>query len=101
MQFLIIGKIKIDALQALPATERARLILEERSFALDSYLEGKVRQLWGRDDIRGGVLLIEAVNAEEAQLLADSLPFARAGLLNIELIPLIAYGGFTAQQIIG
>lgn len=101
MQFLIIGQIRTDELHAIPAADRTRLILEERAFALDGYLGGTVRQLWGRDDVRGGVLLIEAGDAAEAQSLADSLPLARAGFLHVEVIPLTPYGGFATQKITG
>jgi hypothetical protein len=59
------------------------------------YADSFVRQIWHRDDVPGGVLLVEAADEEDARSRLVSLPMVRAGIVEIaQLIPLKPFGGF-------
>jgi len=58
------------------------------------YKSGVLRELYFRADKREAVLVLECKDADEARLQLNELPLVRAGLIDFELIPLLAYPGF-------
>lgn len=52
------------------------------------YLDGKIRQWYSRGDGRGVVFFLDAKNVEEAQAIMDSLPLAKANLMDHQYVPL-------------
>jgi muconolactone delta-isomerase len=67
--------------------------------ARELYAEGRLRQVWHRADRPGACLLWEAASAQEVQELLNTLPFAQAGLLNVEVIPLHPHRGFGPRAV--
>lgn len=57
--------------------------------------EGRIRELYFRQDRAEAVLMLECENAEEAHRLLASLPLVEEGLISFEVIPLRAYPGFS------
>jgi hypothetical protein len=51
------------------------------------YLSGKIREWYAREDGRGGVFLLNAKDVAEADSIMESLPLAKANLLDHEYIP--------------
>ena len=72
----------------------APLLEPEAERARELYAEGTVRAIWGRLDVKGAVLQLEAASLEEAQAALDTLPIVRAGMMKITLVPLTGYRGF-------
>ncbi len=68
------------------------------------YFEGKIRQWYSRGDGKGVVFLVEAQTVDEARALMETLPLAKADLMDHEyvpvgpLMPLRALMGAGAQQ---
>jgi hypothetical protein len=68
------------------------------------YLDGKIRQWYSRGDGKGVIFLVDAKTEEEARALMDTLPLAKAQLMDHEyipvgpLMPLRALMGPGAQQ---
>lgn len=62
------------------------------------YTEGVFRSVWSRGDVKGAVIELECENREAATRVLASLPFAVAGLVDIEIIPLLPYRGFTPRN---
>jgi len=60
------------------------------------YSVGLLRQIWHRGDLHGACILWEAESEEQVREMLDTLPFARAKMLEIEIIPLAPYGGFAS-----
>lgn len=92
MQFLAISRLRTD----LYRDEDFQPYLDdEAQRARQLYMEGHVRQIWYRGDLRGACSLIEADNLETALRHLESLPLVRAGMLEIQhVIPLLPYRGF-------
>ena len=68
-----------------PEAERARQL----------YAQGAVRAMWGRKDVLGAVLLIEAESQAEAEGYLNTLPLKAKGMLDVEsIVPLGPYRGF-------
>ena len=61
----------------------------------ERYESDRVRESYLRADHRpGAVLVLECDDVTEAERLVATLPMAKAGLLDFELIPLRPYMGF-------
>jgi hypothetical protein len=71
-----------------PEAERARAL----------YAAGTFRHVWGRGDLPGAAIVLEAKSIEEARSLMASLPLAEKGMLQIEVIPLNPYRGFSPRS---
>lgn len=70
-------------------------ILEEeaaRAWAL--HQAGQLRELYFRADRHEAVLVLEAPDVQAARGILAELPLVRAGLIDFDLVPLIAYPGF-------
>jgi uncharacterized protein YciI len=67
-----------------PEAERARAL----------YGAGTFRAVWGRGDVPGAVILLEAETAEAAQAALASLPLVEKGMLEATLVPVGPYRGF-------
>lgn len=90
MQFLTISR----RTEGFADTDFATLLGDEIQRVRALYAEGVVRQIWHRGDIPGACLLLEADSAEHARELLNTLPFVRAGMLELSIIPLKPYAGF-------
>jgi muconolactone delta-isomerase len=91
MQFLV------DARSRTEDFERAafeKLLPRERHAVRALYSQGVVRAAWHRKDIVGVFLLMEAADEDEVQAALGTLPFARNGMLELQIIPLTGYQGF-------
>ena len=58
------------------------------------YAQGFIRQLWHRGDTTGVCMIIEAESEAHVRQGLDTLPLARAGMLDIQIVPLKPYAGF-------
>jgi hypothetical protein len=71
-----------------PEAERARA----------HYAAGAYRQIWGRQDVPGAVVLLEAESVEAARAVIGTLPLIQKGMLILEtLVPLGPYRGFAPR----
>lgn len=90
--------MKILALEIeLPGAEESAfrtLAKEEAARTWELYQEGLIRELYFRKDRPEAVLMLECVGVEEAAKLLSTLPLVQMGLIDFELIPLVAYPGF-------
>ncbi len=68
------------------------------------YLEGRIREWYSRGDGKGVIFLVDAKTEEEARAIMETLPLAKAQLMQTEyipvgpLMPLRALMGPGAQQ---
>ena len=90
MQFLSISRLR----DGLTEADYGALVEGEVQQARALYSAGSIRQIWHRADVRGACLLWEADNEETVQRMLQTFPFVQAGIVEIELIPLIPYAGF-------
>ncbi|MDQ1468582.1 MAG: hypothetical protein QOJ99_62 [Bryobacterales bacterium] len=90
MQFLTISRL----LPGVSGDSLAVLGQQESQRARTLYVEGHLRQIWYRDDTSGACLLWEADSEDQVRNMLATLPFAKAGLLEITIIPLRPYAGF-------
>src|ERR1700739_1461714 len=51
------------------------------------YLDGKIREWYSRGDGKGVVFLVEATTEDEARSFMETLPLAKAQLMDTEYIP--------------
>ena len=70
---------------------------DEAQRARTLYSEGFIRQIWHRADIPGACILIEADTEEHVREMLDTLPLVRAGMLEVQIIPLKPYAGFSPR----
>jgi muconolactone delta-isomerase len=90
--------MKILALECeLPTATREvfqRFAQDEARLVWKLYQAGLIRELYFRADQSTAVLVLECASTDEAQALLAELPFVSHGLIEFELIPLLAYPGF-------
>lgn len=61
------------------------------------YAETFVRQIWHRDDVPGGVLLVEADSEAQAREKLATLPLVAAGMVQVaQVVPLKPFAGFVS-----
>ncbi len=71
------GVTREQVMAIMPAEVRATVQL---------YLDGKIREWYSREDGRGGVFLLNTRDVAEASAIMESLPLAKAHLLDHEYI---------------
>lgn len=91
MQFLTVLKGRSDR---FTAADFAALRAEEREQARALYGQGLIRQIWHRGDGGGACIVFEAESETQVRELVSTLPFVKADMLDIMIIPLKPYGGF-------
>ena len=63
------------------------VIPEEIRVTAKLYLDGKIREWYSRGNGKGVVFLLEAKTEDEARALMETLPLAKAQLMDTEYIP--------------
>src|SRR6202011_2557882 len=63
------------------------VIPEEIRATVKLYLDGKIRQWYSRGDGKGVIFLVDAKTEDEARALMETLPLAKAHLMDHEYIP--------------
>ena len=95
MQFLTISRRVTEDCTEADLTVLAEDEVE-RGRAL--YLQNFIRQIWHRADTPGACLLVEADSEEQVRETLSTLPYCRAGMLEIVVIPLRPYAGFGPRE---
>jgi muconolactone delta-isomerase len=96
MQFLTISKrVTEDCAEA----DLAVLAEDEFESGRNLYLQNFIRQIWHRADTLGACILVEADSEEQVRATLSTLPFFRAGMLEILVIPLKPYAGFGPRRV--
>jgi muconolactone delta-isomerase len=70
----------------------------ERERVRELYRDGVVRSIWGRQDVAGAVMLLECADEAAARAAVDSLPLARRGMLEAQILPLGPYPAFFPKR---
>ena len=92
-QFIAAVRRNLDRFSASDFTPE--LLEEEAERVRQLYAAGTFRQVWGRADHPGAVILIEAGSPDEAEAVLASLPLAVREMLTLDvLVPLTPYRGF-------
>jgi hypothetical protein len=90
--------MKILALEReLPTATREvfqRFAQDEARLVWKLHQVGLIRELYFRADQSTAVLVLECASTDKALALLAELPFVSHGLIEFELIPLLAYPGF-------
>jgi muconolactone delta-isomerase len=73
----------------------AELLQAEAQRAWELQQAGVIRELYFRADRSEAVLVLECADVDEARSVLGTLPLVREKLIGFELIPLIAYPGFS------
>jgi hypothetical protein len=83
----------------LPGTTMDKVqphLKEEMFLTWEHYKQGKIRNLYFRQDNPGVVLMMECESLEEAKELLDELPLVKKELIEFDLIPLGYFEPFEA-----
>lgn len=67
---------------------------EEASAVWNLYVEGIIRELYFRADVKCAVLLLECQSVEDARTIISDLPIVKNKLSTFDIIPLVPYDGF-------
>jgi muconolactone delta-isomerase len=94
MQFLSVSVRRLDR---FADAEFEVLVEAEARRARELYAEGFIRQIWRRSDQPGACILWEADSAEQVGDQLQTLPFIRAGMLDVSIFPLLPYAGFGTE----
>ena len=70
------------------------ILRAEAGKAWELYQSGILRELYFSADTHEAVLVLECESAEEARRRLAELPLVRAGLIDFDVKPLVAYPGF-------
>jgi len=75
--------------------ELAATVLEAEAMrAWELQQSGQIREMYFRSDKPAAVLVLECDSADQAKAVLSTLPLVRDGLIDFEIIPLVAYPGF-------
>jgi muconolactone delta-isomerase len=91
MQFLSLSR---RLSERFSEDEFAQHIEAERERVRQLYRDGCVRAIWSRRDTAGAVMLLECPDEAAARAAVDSLPLARRGMLDVQIVPLGPYPAF-------
>jgi uncharacterized protein YciI len=91
MQFLAITRRRIETFSD---AQFEAVLGVEAAAAKANYARGEFRDIRSRGDVPGALITIEAPDAEAAWALVEALPLARAGMMDVEMIPVLPYRGF-------
>jgi muconolactone delta-isomerase len=72
----------------------ATLLEAEAMRAWQLQQSGKIREMYFRSDKPAAILILECDSADQAKEVLSTLPLVRDGLIEFEIIPLVAYPGF-------
>jgi len=88
-------KIVVIAHRNAKATAEAiePLLGPEAKKALSMYAQDVIREIYGRADGKGAVLVFEAKDEAEVRARLGELPFAQQGFLDFDVYPLVPYRG--------
>ena len=75
------------AKQGVTAQQIMAVIPSEIRATLKLYLDGKIREWYSRGDGKGVIFLVDAKTEDEAQSLLETLPLAKAQLMDHQYIP--------------
>jgi hypothetical protein len=92
MQFLSLSRRRSDRFSE---AEFAKLLEAEVAQARVLYADGFIRQIWHRGDFPGACILLEADSLEQARARLHTLPMVRTGMLEVSIVPLVPYAGFS------
>lgn len=95
MQFLVMTRRKTGEFTAADFEARYEA---EVARAKELYAEQFTRQIWHRADGTGACQIVEAPDQQTVESKIGSLPFANAGMLDITIVPLLPYRGFSAGR---
>ncbi len=95
MQFIAISRRRTEA---FPPEAFEALLEAEGLRVRELYAAGALRSIWGRTDMPGAVMQLEAADAASAQAALDSLPIAQRGMLEFQLVPLRPYRAFCPPE---
>ncbi len=62
------------------------------------YTKGVIRSVASRGDVKGAVVELECADLTEAQSMLRELPFAKQGMIELKIIPLLPYRGFAPRS---
>ena len=77
-----------------PQEDFAKHSLAEVKTVFGFVADELVREIYSMADGGGAILVCEAESADSALAQLSELPFCQNGLLDLELIPIVAYRGF-------
>jgi muconolactone delta-isomerase len=92
VQFLSLSARRTDRFSD---AQFAALADAEASHARELYAAGFIRQIWHRADLPGACMVLEADTLDDARARLHTLPLVRAGMLDVSIVPLAPYAGFT------
>ena len=98
MQFLTVSR---RLAEKVPDGDLASLTEAEFECARALYSQNFIRQIWHRGDIPGACLIVEAESEQQVRETLRTLPFFKAGMLDVVIIPLKPYTGFAPMGRIG
>lgn len=76
----------------------AALLEPEAEYIRKGYTQGVFRSVFSRGDVKGAVIELECESADAAREILENLPMAAAGMLDMEIIPLLPYRGFAPRN---
>jgi muconolactone delta-isomerase len=94
MQFLAVSARRTER---FTDAEFAALAEAEMAQARVLYGHGFLRQIWHRADVPGACMILEAESIEDVRARLGTLPFVRAGMLEMTIVPLKPYAGFAPR----
>ena len=80
----------------VPREELAKVLPSEVRATVRLYLDGKIRQWFQRSDGKGVVFILPTTTVADAQAIMESLPLARANLVDHEYVALSPLGPLAA-----
>jgi hypothetical protein len=80
----------------VPREEIAKVLPSEVRATVRLYLDGKLRQWFQRSDGKGVVFILPTTTVADAQAIMESLPLARASLVDHEYVALSPLGPLAA-----
>ncbi|GAC1300942.1 MAG: muconolactone Delta-isomerase family protein [Vulcanimicrobiaceae bacterium] len=92
MQFLALTR---RLTETFSEADFAAVLPAEAEQARGLYARGVFRSINSRGDLPGAVILLEAADVADATAIVGALPLAQKKMMDVSIVPLLPYRGFT------
>jgi muconolactone delta-isomerase len=86
--------LEVDVPGVDPEAYTEELLKEEAERVWELHQSGVIRELYFRADRSAAVLMLECAHPNEARTVLSTLPLVCRGVIDFDVVPLVAYPGF-------
>lgn len=75
-------------------SDYSNILADEAKTVWDLQKQNIIREIYFRADVKCAVIVLECDNVEHADEILNNLPLVKKGIIEFDIIPLMAYNGY-------